>query len=351
MTRLQAMMAGLLGSLVAFAGLAAFLLVGLGAANASPPAQTQPPAAATTEQQKPGAFDEQHYADLLVQNMATRLGVDQAKLNAAFTAAAADTIDQAVKDGAVPQADAAKAKSTTGTGLSAFIVNSMGTMDKMDKMATDKVGTNDRMDAAIQGVQDAIAQRLGLTTDQFNEALRGGQTLVALEQAHGVTPQQIRDAALTAARTTLNNGVQKGKWTQAQADETYGQFTQNVDNLLMKLSGIAGARPVDDPQIQAIITAVEGAVAQTLGLTLDQLNAALGDTQALPALEQAHSVTHQQVQAASVAAAQAALATGVQQQKWTQAQADALAPDLSALVNKVLTKMGAPPPASASPKK
>lgn len=364
MTRLQAMMAGLLGSLMAFAGLAAFLLIGLGQANASPPAQTQPPAAnsaaqqptgaqpaAGTTDQKPAAIDAQHYADLLVQNMATGLGVDQAKLNSAYTAAAAATLDQAVKDGVMTQEDADKAKAGSNQSLSALVRDGLEVGGKGSTIRVIKDGPPGPKDAIFTAVPAAIAPLFGMTTDQLNAALKDGQTFEALEQAHNVTAQQVRDAALAAVRTAVNAGVTKGDWTQAEADSIYQTFSQDIDNFLTKISGLAGARQENDPQVNAIIDAVEGAVAQTLGLTRDQLDAGLKNEQALPALEQAHNVTHAQVRAAALAAAQAALTTGVQKQEWTQPQADTLAPNLGTLVDKVLAKMGAPLPEGASPQK
>jgi len=358
------MMAGLLGSLVAFAGLAAFLLVGLGQANASPPAQTQPPAAnsaaqppaqtqpaAGTTDQKPAAINTQHYADMLVQTMATQLGVDSTKVNSAYTAAAAATLDQAVKDGVITQEDATKAKTASDQGLAALIRDGLERAGKEGMIKVDKDGPPGPKDVLFQVVPGAVAPLFGLSPDELNAALKSGQTFEALEQAHNVTAQQVRDAALAAVRAALNDGVAKGTWTQAEADSIYQEFSQNVDNFLEKISGIGGARQDNNPQIEAIITAVKGSVAQTLGLTAEQLDTALKGDQALPALEEAHGVTHEQVKAAALAAAQAALADGVQNQKWTQAQADTIAPSLSDIVDKLLAKMGAPLPAGASPNK
>src|SRR5690348_636398 len=109
MTRFQSMMAGLFGSLLAFAALAAFFLYGLNGATAaqtgppaansaaSSPAQSQPAANPPAQTQPPAADANKHYAELLVQKLATQLGMDSTRLNTAFTAAANDTLAQAVQ--------------------------------------------------------------------------------------------------------------------------------------------------------------------------------------------------------------------------------------------------------------
>src|SRR5437868_4108533 len=85
---------------------------GAAAQPASQPAATAAaqPAAPSSDS---GNADGVKYSNALVANFASRLGVDQARLNSAFTAAANDTVDLAVRDGKLTPEQAAKIKSLT----------------------------------------------------------------------------------------------------------------------------------------------------------------------------------------------------------------------------------------------
>jgi hypothetical protein len=72
-------------------------------------------------------------------------------------------------------------------------------------------------------------------------ALKAGQTLAALEQSHSVAHARVRAAALDAAQTAINQGLQSGKWTQAQVDAQVGNVGDFVDRILTKLGGPAPA--------------------------------------------------------------------------------------------------------------
>src|SRR5205814_513695 len=138
------------------------------------------------------------------------------------------------------------------------------------------------------------AQLFGMSYDQLVSAAKSGQTLDSLEQAHHITAQQVHDAALTAARNALNTGVQNGKWTQAQADETYQAFSLKVDSTLPELmSGVARVRAgangdmKNNPK-QAILDAVASAVAPLFNMSAADLNTAWQAGQSLHTLAQAH---------------------------------------------------------------
>jgi hypothetical protein len=81
------------------------------AAIIGPQAQNQPPVATAspqTQESTPAAKveSEETYSDLFIRKFAERLGVDQDKLKAAYTGALSDTLNQAVQDGKLTQAEA-----------------------------------------------------------------------------------------------------------------------------------------------------------------------------------------------------------------------------------------------------
>jgi hypothetical protein len=335
------MIGGFVAGVLAFVALFAFVFLGLGPTAAAPPtgsaAAPAIQAAAATATSLPAApakapgKDQDYYGNLLAQNFATRLGVDRAKLDTAFSAAVQDTVDQAVRDGKLTQDQAAKVRAMAGSGLAALLGSGLA-----PEQYGAGLGAED-----VNAVVAAVAQLFGMSADQLTGALRGGQTLAALEQAHNVTAQQARDAALRVIRTRLDQGVQSGKWTQADADKMYQSYSAEIDNVLLKMTG-AVSQLGDSGPAAAVSPAVEGAVAKLFGMSPDEFMAALKAGQTLAALEQSHSVAHARVRAAALDAAQTAINQGLQSGKWTQAQVDERVGNVGDLVDKMLTKMGGP---------
>jgi hypothetical protein len=90
------------------------------AATPSPAEVAQPGAPTALAPPLPPGSDSGYFADLLAQNLGTRLGVTQPQLDAALTAAVLDTIDQAVRAGQLTPAQAAQAKARASQGLAAL---------------------------------------------------------------------------------------------------------------------------------------------------------------------------------------------------------------------------------------
>ena len=92
-----------------------------GATISVPPAATGTSAASTATS---SAADRDAYlVDLFRGNFATQLGIDAAQINADFTAAANDTIDQAVRDGTLTADEAAQQKARAAQGVDALFLN------------------------------------------------------------------------------------------------------------------------------------------------------------------------------------------------------------------------------------
>jgi len=67
-------------------------------------------------------------------------------------------------------------------------------------------------------VSAAISNLLGMTPQQIYDARTAGQTLSDLAKSKGITDQQIIDAMLAGQRSVIEQAVQDGRLTQAQAD-------------------------------------------------------------------------------------------------------------------------------------
>src|SRR5947209_7805313 len=114
---------GLLG-LLGLALISAFVIGMLGRSSvfAAPPSQTSPASSSADSTGQAGSNDEkQRLTDSFIANFTSRLGVDEARLNAAFLGAVNDTAEQAVKDGTATQAQADDAKSMAQKGFREFL--------------------------------------------------------------------------------------------------------------------------------------------------------------------------------------------------------------------------------------
>ncbi|HUQ39969.1 MAG TPA: hypothetical protein VM030_07415 [Acidimicrobiales bacterium] len=64
----------------------------------------------------------------------------------------------------------------------------------------------------------AAAKAIGISEADLVTAVKGGQSVAQVAQAHGVTPQAVVDALVAAGKQRLAAAVAAGRITQAQAD-------------------------------------------------------------------------------------------------------------------------------------
>ena len=166
---------------------------------------------------------------LFLDKLAAALNIQRATLDSAITTAGTETADAAVQQGTLtqPQADALKQRAQQD-GIWAF---GGGRGGKLRGAHVAGIG---------QAMLDAAAQALGITADELKTQLRSGQTLAQLAAAHNTTEQAVTDAALAAAKTKLDEAVQAGTLTQAQADSIYAELQQRGLNFAGKGPGRGG---------------------------------------------------------------------------------------------------------------
>jgi ribosomal protein S20 len=197
------------------AGLMLGIIVGptlrsmVASAQAQPPAQTQPPAAGGS------------LTNLFLDKLAAALKIQRSALDSAITSAGASTVDTAVQQGTLTQAQADALKARIQAGDLGALLGGRGGFSGGPQLGGIK-----------QAMLDAAAKALKITTTELLTQLRNGQTLAQLAQAHGTTEQAVTSAALTAAKTQLDQAVTNGTLTQAQADAIYAQLQQRGAQLL-----------------------------------------------------------------------------------------------------------------------
>jgi uncharacterized protein (DUF433 family) len=174
---------------------------------------------------------------------------------------------------------------------------------------------------SIDTMHAAIADALGISVEALDEALADGVTIVDLADELGVDMEAIRAVIQAARDEALTKAVEDGLITQEQADrlrERMSQFALN-DPRFPKERPEGFEWPARDWQRGAD---VDIAIADALGLTVDELEAAREDGKTLAALAEAAGVTLGEVQDAIQAVRASAIQQAVEDGKLTQEQAD-----------------------------
>jgi polyhydroxyalkanoate synthesis regulator phasin len=75
---------------------------------------------------------------------------------------------------------------------------------------------------------EAVAEELGLTTDEIRSALEDGQSLADLAAANGSSADALVSVLVAEAQTHLDEHVADGDLTQAEADERLADMTERI---------------------------------------------------------------------------------------------------------------------------
>jgi hypothetical protein len=173
------------------------------------------------------AAREEALLNIFMSNFTSRLGVDEARLNSAFTEAVNATADQAVRDGILTQevADASKdiaRKDGFRTIVGLGFASGVGKVDGIpgDEYANPKAALIEAMN------------RIGVTTDELQRGFEAGKSLAAMAAEHNVDAATLKNMILQAYRSKLDAAVGEGKLTQEQADAQYDKFAPEVDTII-----------------------------------------------------------------------------------------------------------------------
>ena len=83
---------------------------------------------------------------------------------------------------------------------------------------------------ALLTALDAAAETLGMTSTDITTAMRGGKTVLDLAREKNVDETKLRTAIADAEKAALDQALQNGKVTQAQADELSAKIKpENID--------------------------------------------------------------------------------------------------------------------------
>lgn len=220
-------------------GLMLGVVVGPGLRGTSASAQTQPtPTPASASAKARPSSTASALRSQFLDRLAAELNISRSALNSAITAAGTSSLDAAVQQGTLTQAQADAIKARLAAGDLDALWSSRGGGSRGGRSSV----------AVQQAMLEAAANTLGISVDELRTQLRAGQTLAQLAQAHNTTEQAVVDAALAAAKARLDQAVADGSITQARADELYARLQQRGADLLGRGSGRHGRpRPSASP--------------------------------------------------------------------------------------------------------
>jgi hypothetical protein len=157
-------------------------------------------------------------------SVAKHLGISSQKLEDATKAAAVDQVDAALKDGKITNAQADELKARIESGeFPPFAGPLFGP----------RFGHFHRGGPPLFGEKlSAAADYLGLTEAELRTKLNTGQTLADIAKARGKSVDGLKQAILDEAEKKLDQLVEDGELTQAEADEMLARLKSHIDDLV-----------------------------------------------------------------------------------------------------------------------
>lgn len=219
-------------AIVAVALVASFAVVNFGQPVVKAADSTTTPAPGTTPAPKTSKADQSQLAQEFKKNFAGQLGVDEARLDSAYTNAVNATVDQAVKDGKLTQAQADKIKENAKSGYTGGF---FGKDIKGNRGAhPGKDGRSGAYGYSLgeKGAFEAAAKALNLTTAELQTQLKAGKSIADVATDKKVDIKTVKDAVLASIKADLGTRVKDGKLTQAQADTRYQAAVDQVEKLV-----------------------------------------------------------------------------------------------------------------------
>lgn len=199
----------------AFIALGAAALLAVAGLSTAVFAETPTPTPGTPAAQSTGPS--QDYRQVFLSKLAAALGVDQTKLSDSTKQAGSETIDEAVQRGdlAPNRAEEMKQRIQQGEpGLFGAFGSRGGRVGGHGWFGGPRGMTGPKSEA----VQQAIADKLGITVEGLRTELRSGKSLSALAQEKGVAEADLQAVVVSAVKAQLDQAVKDGKLTQQQAD-------------------------------------------------------------------------------------------------------------------------------------
>jgi hypothetical protein len=200
------------------------------------------PVAATPPSPKPSdspGSARAQYCQTFVNNFASALGKKPADVQAAAQKALGQTLDQAVKDGKLTQAQADQMKQKAASG-------SLCSGIPRGRPGGQAPGGQGRGGPGDIYMSDA-AKALGMNEPDLQAAFKNGQTLQQIAASKGMNEQQFRDAFTAQVKNDLDAKVKAGTLSQAQEDSILNRLKTAPLPFWNQAPPIRGAHPQPPP--------------------------------------------------------------------------------------------------------
>lgn len=161
-------------------------------------------------------------------------------------------------------------------------------------------------------IKVAVAEALGISVEELQVARSEGKTLSDLAEEQGVDQEVVRAAMHAALEEAVQQAVEDGLVTQEQAEEILSHEDHR---------GPHGERG-DDPLHEHGIRGGHSAIAEKLGITVDELQAARAEGKTITDLAEELGIDLEQVRAGIRGVHAEALQQAVEEGRITQEQAD-----------------------------
>ena len=151
-----------------------------------------------------------------VARLAENLGITQGELEAAIDETQLELVDEKVADGSLTEDQAAQLRERIESGEGGFF----------GPLLRHKQGMRHGGGGFSHGAD--IAEFIGIEPDALREAIEGGQSIVQVAEANGVSEQELTDYLLGEIETKLAEAVESGKIDQATADEKLANAAEKI---------------------------------------------------------------------------------------------------------------------------
>ncbi len=226
-------------------GIAFGVIFGPSIRGTSASAQTQQPTQTPAPAQPQQNQQANSLRNTFLDKLAAALNIQRSALDSAIVSAGNSTLDEAVQQGKLTQAQADAIKARLQAGDLGALLGGPGGRGGFGGPAAS--GNFKAQMAIHQAIFNAVAKALNITTQELMTQMRSGQTLAQVAQTHNTTEQAVTSAARAAAKTQLDQAVSNGAMTQAQADAMYARLQQAGTQLLMPQGrGMGGPRQHPD---------------------------------------------------------------------------------------------------------
>jgi transposase-like protein len=203
--------------------------------------------------QAAGHQGDQKAADDFIKRLAKKLGIDEQKLRDAMKQAGSEWLDQAVKDGTIPQQMADRLRDAINNGqLPSFGFgpggghkggghpgpNGMAPQPGQGggPLAPNGAGPGPRgIFGFLPGggdITNALGTFLGISSDQVKSEMQGGASLAEVAQAHGKSRDQLKAFITQEAEKRIQEAVTNGKLTADQAQKLRNGLSGIIDGAL-----------------------------------------------------------------------------------------------------------------------